>query len=247
MNSKIIIFVNKNYLSKSYYLMSQFENLHIDNFLFICLDQIIYDNLQTNNKYLHIIDFENSWIGKKQLWIKRILFLKDLLAQNSFDILHCDADAVWRKNPFNLITDTTIDMFFTPGLNYPDAIFNEWGFVVRGGFYYLRNNSFVNNFMKDWVEYTIKYKDDQTGLNHLLHDKQVIWNIPKEKYYIQNYIHTNKNSYNILYAKSGIEGTFDNRHIKILSAFDFPRLDTNNEFYVSDLYNLSKYILSTID
>lgn len=247
MNTKIILFINQLYLSKAHKIIKSFNELNIDNFLFICIDEYSYQNLYTDHKILNNIVFENSWVGKKKLWIKRIEILCDIIHKNNFDIIHCDADTEWLKNPLCLFDDKNINMYFTPGLNYPDQIFNLWGFVVRGGFYYLRNNHFVKNFMNQWVRYVYEYLDDQIALNMLLKDLGITWNIPDQREYVFNYIHSNNRKYNIMYCKDLIHGQIDDYRVAVLSSFNFPRLKTDNEAYVLDLYNDSKYTLSCID
>lgn len=245
MNSLLICFINKNYINKANKIIDSFHRLKIENYVFFCLDQYSFDSLLTSKKELHIFDFENTWNGKKALWIKRIEILSDLI--NHYSLLHFDADTVWLKNPMSIMQDSSVDMYFTCGLNYPDQIFKKWGFVVRGGFYFLRQNFFVQKFVKKWVEYVNRYLDDQIALNHLLQDMDVAWNIPAEKYYIIDYKHSNNKLYNIMYCKDYIRGQIEQHEINILSTFYFPRLKTQyKDAYVLDLYNESEYILSCI-
>ena len=244
-NYKIIIFTNKEYLDKSQLMIQNFKKLNISSYNFVCLDNHTFKNLFTHNKELHLLFFKNTWNDKKKLWVKRMQIMNQILSEESFDILHCDADAEWLKNPMNLFDDENIDMYFANGLNYPDKIFEKWGFVVRGGFYYLRNNAKTQIFINKWVEYTKKFLDDQVALNFLLNDLGVEWDVPKDKYYIRNYKHSNDNTYDILHTKDNISGKLNDLKIEVLSPFKFPRLSIdNNSPYVVDLYNQFKYAIS---
>jgi len=244
MSSKIIIFANTKYLEKCKNILLSFHRLNIDNYLFLCMDNKTFIELPTKNKRLSIIEFEDSWNGKKKLWIERVKILSRILHEEEHDIIHVDADTEWLKNPISLFNDNSFDMYFTCGLNYPDGVFDKWKFVLRGGFFYLRNNEFVKSFTKKWITYVEKYTDDQVALNIMIDNMGVKWEIPDDKYYIRNYLHSNGNIYDIMYCKDVIKGTIDKHRICVLSAFDFPRLLTGNDAYVLDLYYQSEYILS---
>lgn len=230
---KIVLFANSKYLNQCKERLKEFENLKIDNHFIYCLDKNLYFQLETTQKE-YFLEIDNSNF-RKSLWYKRTEKINDLI-KSGIDILHVDGDCIWHKNPSHIFEDNpNIDMFFACGLDYPTNVFKKWGFVLRGGFYYIRSNDNTKIFLDKWLEQIKVYEDDQVALNNLLMNSNVKWNMPQESDKIYMTYHKD-NNYNFVWSKKHIVGYTDTLKIMALSAYDFPRLQTLNLPYATDLH-----------
>lgn len=236
---KIAIFANSRYLDKCKERIIEFSNLGIKNYHFFCLDANILDNLPTDNKELFTFEFTRF---RRSLWHERTTKVEYLITEKQTDVLQADADCIWYKDPSHIFNENDdVDMFFSCGIDHPGKIFKQWGFVLRGGFYYIRSNDKNKLFMKNWLSYMQKYNDDQVALNNLLLDNNIVWQFPKDEDMTIMPYHKNLN-FNFKFSRKPIFGYFQDYKIMILSAYDFPRLITTNTPYVLDLYNKHEMI-----
>jgi hypothetical protein len=233
---KIVIFANIKYLEKCEKRLCEFKKLGIDNYVFYCIDTELFDKLSCSNKELFLVSANSNKSFRQSLWLKRTQKVYDLL-ENS-DILHCDADAEWLINPTHFFENNPqSDIFLTPGLDFPRESLYKWGFVVRGGLYYIRSSKHTRIFIDRWIEYIKKYNDDQIGLNKFLLDNNIVWNRNIASKSIPYYLDPN---YKIHFYTNMISGFFDNYNIGLLSAYDFPRLVTSHKSYIIDLHDQHK-------
>jgi hypothetical protein len=230
---RIAIFTNTKYLDICKKRIQEFNNIGIDNYHFYCLDKNIFEKLETDKKELFLFDFINF---RSALWYNRTLKVNNILTKEHIDVLQADADCVWYKNPTHIFNDNKdIDIFLTCGLNFPSKAFKTWGFVVRGGFYYIRNNEKTKIFMNDWIYYIQKYKDDQIALNNLLLDNNIVWNFQNPEDIVLLPYHRNTSEY-FKFSRKAIVANYKDCNIMVLSAYDFPRLKTKEIPFVLDLH-----------
>jgi hypothetical protein len=230
---QISIFINNRYLDKAINRIEEFTNIGIDNYCFYCLDHHTYSSLPTPKKELFLFDFSNF---RQSLWYHRTIKIQQLINQTSIDILQADCDCIWYKNPSQIFDENqNIDLFFTCGINFPAKPFKKWGFVLRGGFYYIRSNEKTKLFIEDWITLIKQYNDDQIALNNLFLEKNIIWNFPSEEHMILLPFYKNPNR-PFKFSKKPITGKYKDCNIMILPAYDFPRLKTKHTPFVLDLH-----------
>lgn len=110
------------------------------------------------------------------LWLQRVLFFEYLLDRD-VDFIHSDLDAVWKRDPRPLcFADSSLDLVFSQGTNYPSDIWRHWGFVLCCGFFAVRASPATVDFFTAVRDRIALVGDDQVAVNHLLAESGVVWN-----------------------------------------------------------------------
>ena len=230
-NNIIIIFANIKFKNKILQRIKEFKNLKIKNYIIIAIDrqlQLILNKRKINN-YFYPIQINGNYKRNGILWIKRT-YLWYLILKNGINILHADADAVWKKNPFKLFTNKSISIYFTNGTIWPRNTFKVWGFTIRCGLFYVVANKTTIDFFYNVHYYTKKFKDDQVALNTLLLQDNIKWQL-------NNIYYETINNKKISYSTKNIPNKYKNINIILMSHNLFPRFKTKyiNQAYVIDL------------
>ena len=203
------------------------------NYLIISLDVELNGVLREKNiSYFHVPLTIKTAADRARLWICRG-FMWHIILNFGFNMLHLDADAMILKNPFDMI-DRNLDINFTQGTAHPLKAYFKWKFVIKCGLFYCKSNNKTIDFFRELINYIIKQRDDQVGLNNLLCDRRVAWKInPTDTYRIRS-----RNTL-IQCCRVPFYGEISNGlNIVVLPHHLFPRVrhETNTPYVIDYLY-----------
>lgn len=174
MNSPIIVtFANADYIPIARNWLSALQALSIRaSIRIIALDAATRDAFPAELVIYRPYEIRNL----SGLWQFRVTILRELLSETD-GIIHSDADAVWMRNPLPTIESCSTDMVFSQGTTWPRDVHARHGMVVCCGLFYLRNVSFVQDFMEELENRVSIDQDDQVSVNRLLDESGVTWDV----------------------------------------------------------------------
>lgn len=168
----VVVFADSKYQAVLDRWLAAIDALGVRNHVVIALDQPLFEALSRRGlAVLHRPCPEE--LGS--LWIHRTHVLLEIL-EAGFDVVHSDADAIWRKNPLeDYIYDKGFDLIFSPGTYWPLDAHRRWGFVLCCGFYYVRSNEATLVFFRELAGAVRIELDDQVCVNRLLLNRGLEW------------------------------------------------------------------------
>lgn len=174
MNSPTIVtFANAAYIPVARNWLSALQSLSIRaSIRIIALDAATRDAFPAELVIYRPYEIRNL----SGLWQFRVTILRELLLEAD-GIIHSDADAVWMKNPLPAIESCSTDMVFSQGSIWPPDVHARHGIVVCCGLFYLKNVSFVQDFMEQLENRVSIDQDDQVSVNRLLDESGVTWDV----------------------------------------------------------------------
>lgn len=142
------------------------KRLGVSNVLVCALDQPLARQLLSQGVP---VAFTPCNPALSDIWAIRQGVIHDLLA-SGFNVLHCDVDAVWLKNPLPLIESFDADIISSQGTTHPNSCHKAWGHVLCYGFIQLRSNPRAIRLVQQSVAEaaTCESFDDQRHLNEQL-------------------------------------------------------------------------------
>jgi hypothetical protein len=157
--------------------MDEVSKIHLQRLLIPCIYQSIGNSALNISPRLRV--------GRKyamNVWLARVDFMISLLASGS-DILICDVDAIWLRNPMKTLLRVANDSDIVAGKGwYPIELHKLWGSTLCLGFAYFKSSAFTIALLKE-VSQLMKYEqldpdrvDDQYSVNRVLHSWGVSWN-----------------------------------------------------------------------
>ncbi len=125
------------------------------------------------------------WSGNlSELWRLRLRVIRELLAAG-FNVIHSDADAVWKQDPISIVDDIDADIVASQGTVWPRTTLAAWGHVLCFGFIGFRATPATLNVIDRLVaaaeDPEIRF-DDQKALNELLTEIGMEWDAPDGGY-----------------------------------------------------------------
>jgi hypothetical protein len=168
-NSTLILsFCNFDYVKVALNWVEYLNKLEINNYLIVALDSETETFLKDHNVNTKLIKGEipkRSGKGWRWRFQQTYEFVKD-----GYNVIHSDLDAVWLKNPLDII-DTKYDIIASTDTGgFPPETYQKWNFTMcMGWMYYASTNATLNLF-----ESILKNKknfDDQMEFNNYISDK----------------------------------------------------------------------------
>jgi hypothetical protein len=133
---------------------------------FICLDKETEEAFR-NVSFPCAQSFHS--LTRNHLWFLRIRLASELV-ERGYDVLLTDTDAVWIRNPFDVIEQFAESDIITSRGNFPQQIYRAFGATICMGFIYFKSTKAVRELLTDTIlaMTRVTYPDDQYELNYLL-------------------------------------------------------------------------------
>jgi len=173
-NTIIIVFANYQYKKILDNWLFAIQKNKIKNFLIISLDKELFNYLKKNDIQTYYFKTE---INLKELWINRIILLKQIL-NLGYNFIHSDADAIWLKDPLGkFFYNLNYDVIFSEGTVWPSNIHAKWGFVLCCGFFGIKSNIATRKLLDDVYHDVNNSGDDQVSFNNIIQQHGTKWKI----------------------------------------------------------------------
>lgn len=141
---------------------------------FVCLDGDIELHLQSYGfRCSHVYHLPAAQMNN-QLWLLRARVTKQLLVQG-YDVLMTDTDAIWLRNPFEMLSSFPHSDVIASRASFPEDISKRLGATVCMGFVYIKSNSRTIILWEELYLFMSKMPraDDQRNFNQLLLNLQI--------------------------------------------------------------------------
>ena len=174
----VVVFADSKYKAVLDEWLVAIGQLGIPNFVVVALDEQLLTELVGRDI---AVLYRPCPADLESLWIHRTDVLLELL-EAGYNLVHSDADALWRKDPFDdFIAGLGSDLIFSPGTYWPADVYREWGFVLCCGFFYAASNTRTRAFFAELTKAVRIDRDDQVSLNRLLLQRGLTW--PEQESY----------------------------------------------------------------
>ena len=198
MNLKIISFCNYPYREIALNWVKYLEELSIDNYEVLCLDDESDKYLKSQGCHSRVLDeFKDDWISGCKHTMRRTLIFKKYL-EEGYDIIHSDTDALWLKDPIpDLIEGNDQDIIVSTvrhSYAFPPQVREEFGFTCCMGWVFFRSNQNTVGYLDRFLSTREIKGSDQKNFNqfllhnnpdvkpHDLGDELFIYNTADENY-----------------------------------------------------------------
>ena len=233
---KIIVFGNSAYSEIANIWLRYIEKLGLlKDVIFIALDNEIEKNIRNYEVQTMKAPYDIKSRGIKEFWKFRCeIFLKILDSYGSF--IHSDLDAIWLKNPGEILKEIKTDLIFSQGTVHPRPMFDKFGLVACCGFFFIRDSKGARLFLSLLKSDVQSTGDDQVSVNKILYNYIDEFNF--EDKYFEKVCLPNDQIFSIKCSNKPIFGDFKNFYnvnfsVAILPHFLFPRLkDSVNKFSI---------------
>ena len=123
---------------------------------------------------------------RSKIWLDRVKAILRYL-ELGFEVVICDADAVVLEDFTAEIEALRGNIVASQAVGHPKAVFQIWdGFALCCGFAVYRANETTIILMRKVLAYAGSQKfDDQTALNSVLLDNNLVWERPKTQYHLE--------------------------------------------------------------
>jgi hypothetical protein len=110
------------------------------------------------------------------IWKLRVAVISRLV-EAGFNVLHSDADAVWRDDPRSLFANLDADIVASQGTTWPTSTLQKWGHVCCFGFILFRATPKTRSLLRELVGLALSQDDfdDQKELNELIAREDLVW------------------------------------------------------------------------
>jgi len=167
----VIVFVSEDYLPVLENWLVAFDASGAKAVVVVALDR-------TTQQWVHEHGVPTALIalgaGKDNLWVTRVRVFAALL-RAGVSFIHSDADAVWRVNPREYLSDQNADLLFSQGTVWPQEAVDRWGFVACAGFFAARSTPATVALFREILTVALREKDDQRAINLVLLDQLATW------------------------------------------------------------------------
>lgn len=221
----IVTFCSEKYLHKLDKLLTDLNNLQINNYQVVAMDEATYYHLDGDR----VVLMKLPHLTKSNIWIERMKFMSKLISNNT-NCLHLDVDSRLKHSPFEYFSKhPDVDMFLGQGSVHPQNIYNKQKFVVRGGTHFTRANTHTKRMWEQLSSLTQQHGDDQTAMNVMFSEGAVWSDVTKiDQYdlcYTDKHYHFNYSGF-----KQPVYGMFNNIKLMLLPHHLFSRYRTNDDY-----------------
>lgn len=179
----ILVFANSAYEEVLQNWLVAMNRLKITNYLVIALDKPLMKKLKQQGVS---VEFQRCGSNRAELWALRIRIIRNFVKRGR-DVIHSDADAVWIKDPLPGLASRPEDLVFSQGTDWPENVYEKWGFVLCCGLFMVRANRATRRFMSSWLKRVVKDGDDQRSCNRMLMESELEWNLPAQSYLLESH------------------------------------------------------------
>jgi len=144
--TKILSFCNKAYIDIALNWAAHLNKLNISNYYIVCLDHETYDKLHESPIFLGnliAINQDKDFLVNCNNTVERLLYLYMTMTEEKNDILMCDLDALWLKDPMPLLTDRGEEIIFSTVRHsnaFPREMYHKFGLTCCMGWVLFRAN-----------------------------------------------------------------------------------------------------------
>jgi hypothetical protein len=187
------------------------HKVNVHSYLIIATDEDAFDALLSEK--LNVI-YSPGKLPKRSGtgWKWRLQSISNLL-NSGFNILHSDLDAIWLKNPLDLIDNESDIIASMDRGGWPPTTYKKLGFTMCMGWIYFKSTDVVKNALSDIITAKSSDIDDQHEFNDYISDKVNI-----------NNIYISENNERFLMS--------NNIKVRVLNEMDVLRSDYNSDSYV---------------
>ena len=184
----VISFLSREYLKLGFIWATHAARAGIKHFAIVAFDNPTYQELKKNdipsicldlpgdllesNQYRNPGGFDYKAMGLIFTRVKVVKFLVD----SGLNVLNCDIDALFFKNPI-LEINLNSNIVFQRVVYFPKELAKRWGFTVCGGFVAYRSSKQVSLFLERVHQIQHEVSSDQLALNLALLESNVIWEL----------------------------------------------------------------------
>lgn len=195
-NISIVTFIGSDFLHLFFNWIAHIRSVCVEcdaQIHVVCMDEVSKRYLNRFSISCRYLSIENSVakiplrlrVGRKKtmnVWVARIDYLISLLKSGS-NILLCDVDAVWLRNPMITLLNAANDSDIVASKGwYPIELHRSWGSTLCLGFAYFKSSFFTIELLEE-VSRLMKSErldpnriDDQYSINKVLHSWGITWN-----------------------------------------------------------------------
>jgi len=121
------------------------------------------------------------------LWRDRVMAILSYL-ELSVEVVVCDADAVVLTDFTDELSAVEGDLLVSQGVGHPKEVFNAWhGFTLCCGFAVYRPTDRTISLMRKVSAHSMGERyDDQTALNTVLLENNLVWDSSRTQYFIED-------------------------------------------------------------
>tara|TARA_R110000796_G_scaffold43431_4_gene106752 strand:- start:2763 stop:3458 length:696 start_codon:yes stop_codon:yes gene_type:complete len=170
---KIISFANSKFKRIALNWAEHLKLLNISDYVVYSLDDICHDFL-TSHRVNTQRCVSSALEDNKFDFRTRLEIIFELLNSGQ-DILHSDLDALWLKDPSELVAGD-YDIVASTG-TFPPAIYQKIGFTLCKGWMYYKSNTAVKDIFKRVNRRPIHLRHDQELFNKVLFDTDLQYKI----------------------------------------------------------------------
>lgn len=213
----VAVFANEGYLDVLKLWLLYARRCGHDRFLVFCLDLETYRYCSEQQLPCWFAPYQGDWLG----FMRHQMRLTRHILKLGFDCLVSDIDALWIRDPIELTLSQSQDMVFSPGTIQPPEAHASWGNVLCTGYFLLRANERVEEFL-DHVEPRMQSSGDQPSINAELLARGLVWD-PQPTYEL------NFRGKTILQTSSTRTGVAGGLKVALLPNHLFQRLPEESE------------------
>ena len=140
----IVVFANWRYREVLLNWMEAISRLGISDCLVVSLDKKLYRHMRRRGTPTILAQCGKSLAD---VWIVRIDVFRCLI-DRGIDFVHSDADAIWLRDPIPeyFRAEKDLDLIASQGTRWPPDVFDQWGFVLCCGLFYMRSTRPARRF-----------------------------------------------------------------------------------------------------
>lgn len=169
----IVAFANSRYKRIALNWAEHLKLLSISDYRVYSLDDVCYDFLLAHQIKTQRLT-SDMCINNEFDFRTRFEIISELLDSGN-DIIHSDLDAIWLRDPSELIVDD-YDIVASTG-TFPVNTYRKIGFTLCMGWMYYKSNKAVRDLFKSINQKPINLRDDQVLFNNTLFNTHLQYKI----------------------------------------------------------------------
>jgi hypothetical protein len=174
----IVVFANWRYRDVLWNWMEAMGRIGVADCLVVALDRKLHEHVRRRGGRTILAP---SGKTLTELWIARIEVFRCLI-DSGIDFVHSDADAIWLRDPIPdyFEPEGELDLIASQGTRWPPEVFDQWGFVLCCGLFYMRSTPASAALLRRLRSHVEETGDDQKSLNQILLEMKIDWEFDSE-------------------------------------------------------------------
>jgi hypothetical protein len=174
--SVVITFVNYEYLEIFKMFYGFWRKHNNTNLLVVCLDEQS-SSFMKEYGIRHIL-YKYFVKNRYKFWRVRLALINQIFLLAKRTLIHTDSDCFWIKNILPLITENTVEAFYSTGKGHPKHVAKQLGFVLCCGLFAVNYTPATLNYFNTLLHQEMD-TDDQIATNEwVFNNKKQIVNDP---------------------------------------------------------------------